>query len=69
MDKIDNSFKTDIELIKKRIEQLGYELLDDPKESYLYLKGFHDATHQLMHTFEKLIEVGAFNGTKFNPSN
>lgn len=71
MDKHDNSLKTDIELMKKRIEQLGYRLLpqDDPKESYLYLKGFYDATHQFMHTFEKLIEAGAFSGTKFNSNN
>ena len=68
---IDNSLKIDIELMKKRIEQLGRELLpqDNPKESYLYLKGFYDATHQFMQTFEKLIEAGAFSGTEINTNN
>ena len=71
MNNIDNSLKTDIELMKKRIEQLGYRLLpqDDPKESYLYIKGFYDATYQFMQTFCKLIEVGVVSGTKFNSNN
>lgn len=67
----EQEIKTDIELMKKRIEQLGRELLpqDNPKESYLYLKGFYDATHQFMQTFEKLIEAGVFSGTKSNTDN
>ena len=68
MDKYD---KTELELVKERIEQLGCKLFpqDSPKETYLYLKGFYDATINFMQTFNKLIEVGAFNGTKFNSNN
>jgi hypothetical protein len=66
-----NINETELELIRKRIEQLGCRLLpqDNPKESYLYLKGFYDATTNFMQTFEKLIEAGAFSGTKFNSNN
>ena len=66
-----NADKPELELIKERIEQLGCKLLpqDNPKESYLYLKGFYDATTNFMQTFEKLIEVGAFSGTKLKVNN
>ena len=66
-----NIDETELELIRKRIEQLGCRLLpqDNPKESYLYLKGFYDATINFMQTFERLIEAGAFSGTKFNSNN
>lgn len=39
------------------------------EKSYEYYKGFHDATRQFMQTFEKLIEAGAFGGTKSNSNN
>lgn len=39
------------------------------EKSYEYYKGFYDATHQFMQTFEKLIEAGAFSGTKFKVNN
>lgn len=42
---------------------------DDIKNSYGYLKGFYDATHQLMQTFEKIVELGVLNGTKANTDN
>ena len=37
--------------------------------SYEYYKGFYDATYNFMQTFNKLIEAGAFSGTKSNPNN
>lgn len=66
-----NINETELELIRKRIEQLGCRLLpqDNPKESYLYLKGFYDATTNFMQTFEKLIKAGAFSGTAINSNN
>lgn len=39
------------------------------EKPYEYYKGFYDATHQFMQTFEKLIEAGAFGGTKSNSNN
>lgn len=42
---------------------------DDITKSYGYLKGFYDATYNFMQTFNKLIEAGAFNGTKSNTNN
>lgn len=39
------------------------------EKSYEYYKGFYDATHQFMQTFEKLIEAGAFSGTKTDSHN
>lgn len=44
-------------------------LNDEISESYGYYKGFYDATRQFMQTFNKLIEAGAFSGTKSNSNN
>ncbi len=57
--------------IKKEIADLSVQTLNlKPEEkSFEYYKGFYDATHQFMQTFEKLIEVGAFSGTKINSNN
>ena len=44
-------------------------LNDEISESYGYYKGFYHATHQFMQTFNKLIEAGAFSGTKSNSNN
>lgn len=44
-------------------------LNDEISESYGYYKGFHDAVRNMMQTFNKLIEAGAFSGTKFNSNN
>lgn len=68
---MDKNDKTELELIKKRIEQLGCKLLpqENPKETYLYLKGFYDATHQFMQTFIKLLDSGVLNGTETNSRN
>lgn len=35
-------------------------------EDYQYLKGFHDATINLMQTFNRLLDSGALHGTKPN---
>ena len=44
-------------------------LNDEIDESYGYYKGFYDAVRNMMQTFNKLIEAGAFSGTKFNSNN
>ena len=44
-------------------------LNDEISESYGYYKGFHDAVRNMMRTLDKLIEAGAFSGTKFNSNN
>ena len=64
MDKITKNW---IDEFKKANPQLL--LTDEISESYEYYKGFYDAAHQFMQTFEKLIEAGAFSGTKFNSNN
>ena len=57
--------------IKKELANLSIQPLNlKPNEkSYEYYKGFYDATHQFMQTFEKLIEAGALSGTKSNTNN
>lgn len=60
----------EVDRLKKEFTNLPIQLNLKPDErSFEYYKGFYDATHQFMHTFEKLIEAGAFGGTKFNPNN
>lgn len=72
---MNNIDETELELIKKRMEQLGLLLstqslnLKPNEKSFEYYKGFYDATTNFMQTFEKLIEVGTFSGTKFNSNN
>lgn len=44
-------------------------LNDEISESYGYYKGFHDAVRNMMQILDKLIEAGAFSGTKFNSNN
>ena len=61
----------EIDKIKKEFASLPIQPLDlKPDErSFEYYKGFYDATHKFMQTFEKLIEAGAFCGTKTNSHN
>ena len=58
--------KHEIDKIKKELADLPIQPLNlKPEEkSFEYYKGFYDATHQFMQTFEKLIETGALSGTK-----
>jgi len=58
--------KHEIDKIKKEFADLPIQPLNlKPEEkSFEYYKGFYDATHQFMQTFEKLIETGALSGTK-----
>ena len=77
MDKHDDFFDgltytfKEVDRIKKEYANLPIQPINlKPNErSFEYYKGFYDATHQFMQTFEKLIEVGAFGGTKFNSNN
>lgn len=57
--------------IKDLLEDFNQQplVLQPNEKSFEYYKGFYDATHQFMQTFEKLIEAGAFSGTKFNSNN
>lgn len=61
----------EVDRIKKEFAGLPVQQLNlKPNEkSFEYYKGFYDATHQFMQTFNKLIEAGAFSGTKFNSNN
>lgn len=61
----------EINELKKQLKNNNWQPLNlKPNEkSYEYYKGFYDATHQFMQTFEKLIEAGAFSGTKSNTDN
>ena len=63
--------EVEINELKKQLKNSNWQPLNlKPNEkSYEYYKGFYDATHQFMQTFEKLIEAGAFSGTKFNSNN
>lgn len=68
-------FKKNEELVKekliKALENAHPQLIlnDEMSEAYGYYKGFHDAARQMMQTFNKLIEAGAFSGTKTNSNN
>ena len=59
--------KKELEMLKKL--SLTPVITQGMELSYDYYKGFYDATHQFMQTFEKLIEVGAFSGTESNSNN
>lgn len=61
----------EVDRVKKEFANLPIQPLNlKPDErSFEYYKGFYDATYQFMQTFEKLIEAGAFSGTKSNTDN
>ena len=63
MPTIHASVEDNIDLIKQRISQLDHNLclVDNPKDSTLYLKGFYDATRQFMQTFDKLLDLQMLN--------
>lgn len=59
MPTIHASMEDNINFIKQQISQLDHNLylVDNPKDSTLYLKGFYDATRQFMQTFDKLLDL------------
>ena len=52
--------------ILKELSKSPIPSLKPSPEDYNYLKGFHDATVNLMQTFNRLLDSGALNGTKPN---